>query len=143
MSHSFPRTIAAIEQGIAEALHLGAQLYVSLGGRTLIDQAFGLSRPATPMSVETINIWMSSGKPVTAVAVMQMRQRGLLGLDDPITKFIPEFGQKGKDAITIRHLLTHTGGFRLVIGLNWRDPMDVAIAKICRAGVEPKWIIGK
>ena len=48
----------------------------------------------------------------TAVAMAQLWERGLLELDDRVVRFIPEFGQMGKEPITIRHILTHTGGFR-------------------------------
>jgi CubicO group peptidase (beta-lactamase class C family) len=95
------------------------------------------------MSVQTINPWMSSGKPITALAVLQLWERGKLQLDDRVSEFIPEFTQKGKEPITIRHLLTHMGGFRAVIGLKWDDPWEVAIEKICYAPLEPRWIIGR
>src|SRR4051812_48883930 len=87
-SNDLPRTSAAIARGIAEGLHLGAQVYVSeLGGR-VADVAWGESRPGVPMTPESISLWMSSGKPVAAVAISQLWERGLLDLDDPVTRFI-------------------------------------------------------
>jgi CubicO group peptidase (beta-lactamase class C family) len=143
MSGNCDRTCRLIEQGIADGLHLGAQLYVSLRGQAVIDRAFGESRPGVPMSTDTINLWMSSVKPITAVAIGQLYDRGLLNWDNPVARFVPEFGVKGKDAITIRHVLTHTGGFRAVIGLQWSDPYEVAVEKVCNAPLEPRWIPGQ
>src|SRR5262249_55794594 len=85
----------------------------------------------------------SSGKPITAVAIAQLWERGRLELDDVVSKHIPEFGVRGKEAITIRHLLTHTGGFRAVIGLSWNDSFEQAVAKICAAPLEPRWVPGQ
>src|SRR4051812_43206665 len=49
-------------------------------------------------------------KPIVAAAVMQLLEGGYLRLDDPVSKFVPGFEAHGKDAVTIRHLLTHTSG---------------------------------
>src|SRR5207302_7018884 len=108
---TLPRAVAAIEDGITQNLHLGAQLYVSRGGTTIADLAFGEAREGRPMSPDTLMLWMSSVKPVTAVAIAQMWERGKLELDDPVARHIPEFGARDKDRVTIRHVLTHTGGF--------------------------------
>lgn len=143
MSEAFPRTRRLIEEGIANRLHLGAQVYVSVRGNVLADFAVGESRAGVAMSTQTVNPWMSSGKPATALAIAQLWENGKLDLDDRVTKYIPEFSARGKEAITIRHLLTHMGGFRAVIGLLWNDPFEKAIDKICRAGIEPRWVLGK
>ena len=88
------------------------QLYVSLRGEVIADVALGLARDGVPMRRDTLMLWLSAGKPVSAVAVAQLWERGLLDLDDPVAKHIPEFAANGKDVVTIRHILTHTGGFR-------------------------------
>ncbi len=48
---------------------------------------------------------------LVAVALLQQIERGRLELDQPVCTIWPEFGANGKDAITVRHLLTHRGGF--------------------------------
>jgi len=70
-----------------------------------------------PVDDNTIYHWASNTKPFTGIAIMQLRDRGLLSLDDPVTKYLPELreihnGHGSMDEITIRHLLTHSGGFR-------------------------------
>jgi len=140
---SLPRTSRILQRGIEQQLHIGAQLYVSHRGRVVAEVALGESRPDVPMSPETINPWMSSVKPVVAVAAAQLWQRGLFDLDDRVAQYIPEFGVRGKEPITIRHLLTHTGGFRAVIGLQWNDPFEDAVAKVCETPQEPRWVPGR
>jgi CubicO group peptidase (beta-lactamase class C family) len=65
----------------------------------------------------TIYHWASNTKPFTGIAIMQLRDRGLLKLDDPVTKYLPELREVhnaygSMDEITIRHLMTHSAGFR-------------------------------
>lgn len=66
---------------------------------------------------ETIYHWASITKTFTAVAILQLRDRGLLSLDDPIVKYVPELREVHNpfgpmEGITLRHLLSHSAGFR-------------------------------
>jgi CubicO group peptidase (beta-lactamase class C family) len=64
-----------------------------------------------PLTVDTIFDLASITKPVaTATAIHLLLQEGQLTLDDPVTRWLPDFGQNGKEAVTVRHLLTHTSG---------------------------------
>jgi CubicO group peptidase (beta-lactamase class C family) len=137
------RTIRSIENGIAANLHLGAQLYVSRNGQTIADLALGEARSGMPMRPDHLMLWMSATKPVTAVAIGQMRDKGRLDFDDRVAKYIPEFAIKGKEPITIRHVLTHTGGFPRAVGPWSYDPWEKIIAEICDAPLEPGWIPGR
>lgn len=65
----------------------------------------------------TIYHWASNTKPFTGIAILQLRDRGLLRLDDQIVKYLPElkavynpFGEM--ESITIRQLMNHSAGFR-------------------------------
>ncbi|MGA2583076.1 MAG: serine hydrolase domain-containing protein [Tepidisphaeraceae bacterium] len=136
------RTREVIETRQTAGLHTGAQLYISRDGRAVADLAFGEARPGVPMRSDTIMLWLSSGKPLTAVALAKLWEAGRLDLDDPVAKFIPEFAAAGKEAITIRHLLTHTAGIRWADFSN-SDDWDQIIAKICAARPEPRWIFGR
>lgn len=138
-----PRTIAAINDGIARHQHTGAQLFVSLAGQTIADIAVGESAPSLPMRTDMLLPWRSSTKPLAAVAIAQLWERGELVLDDPVARHIPEFAQHNKDRVTIRHLLTHTGGFRAVPGMSSELPWDQLIAIICAARLEPGWTPGQ
>jgi CubicO group peptidase (beta-lactamase class C family) len=144
-----PRTIAEVEAGMAQGLHVGAQVYVSIRGEVACDAAVGLARtatgerPAAPMTTDTITLWLSSGKPVTAVAIAQLWERGLLELDDPVARHVPEFAAHGKDRITIRHLLTHTAPLRLA-DTGWPNATwEQMIARACAMRPEPRWVSGR
>lgn len=140
---SFPNTHAVVAQGVERGLHTGCQLYVSRYGTVLADIGLGQSLPTVPMTAQTINLWLSSGKPLTAVAILQAWERAQLRLDDPVSRFIPEFAQQGKDRVTIRHLLNHTGGIRHV-ETGWPDVnWDESIRRICAAELEADWVIGR
>jgi len=88
-------------------------------GRIAARYNFGLAdrdrrQPATD---STLYHYASITKTLTAVAIMQLRDRGLLSLDDPVTRWVPElhrvhnpFGSM--DAITVRMLLSHSAGFQ-------------------------------
>jgi len=79
----------------------------------------GQARTETGQRVdgETAYNWASITKTMTAIAILQLRDRGMLSLDDPAVKYIPELREVHDafgpiDAITIRQLLTHSAGFR-------------------------------
>jgi CubicO group peptidase (beta-lactamase class C family) len=138
-----PRTREAIEAGIREGLHLGAQVYVSIRGEAVADGAVGENRPGEPLTRDHLMLWLSASKPVAAVAVAQLWERGLLELDDPVALHIPEFAANGKEEITLRHLLTHTGGIRL-LDTGWPQlPWGEIVARICAMKPEPRWEPGK
>lgn len=94
----------------------GAVLVVGHKGRVAHRKAYGsraLVPAREPITMDTVFDLASLTKPiVTATAVMQLVERGKLGLDDPVARYLPEFGRNGKEAITVRHLLTHFSGLR-------------------------------
>ena len=136
---ALPKTLALLEQGRHSILHPGAQVYVSLRGEVLTDIALGEARPGVSMQPETLTLWLSTGKPVTAIAIAQLVERGLLAFDDVVSRHLPEFAQNGKDEITIRHLLTHTAGFRDADKLAENLPWEEMIARICATPLEAEW----
>ncbi len=105
-----------LERQRADGWQLGAQCYVSVEGETMLDVAVGEARPGQQLAIDDVMLWYSSGKPVTTVAVLQLWEQGRLRLDDRVGDFIDGWGG-GKERCTIRHVLTHTGGFPM-----YRDP---------------------
>jgi CubicO group peptidase (beta-lactamase class C family) len=67
-------------------------------------RAFGLAREDLPFLIA------SPTKPMTASAVLWLRDRRELALDDPVVKYLPAFSGGDRGLVTIRHLLTHTSG---------------------------------
>jgi CubicO group peptidase (beta-lactamase class C family) len=136
----FPKTFDAIEAGRTAGFHSGAQIYISRSGKTLADAGMGEALPDEKMTPDSIVMWFSAGKPVAAVAIAKLWESGKLDLDDPVVRFIPEFAAKGKEAITIRHALTHTAGVRWV---EWSQSWEEMISRICNAPIEPRWVPGQ
>lgn len=141
--YELPRTAEFIRQGMAGGLHAAAQGYVSRRGEPLAELAIGQSPPGTPISRDTLVLWLSASKPVAAVALLQQCERGRCRLDDAVARHLPEFAQNGKQEVTLWHLLTHTGGFPNV-DINWpRSTWQEIIARICATPLEPGWTPGE
>ena len=88
-------------------------------GKTILERHYGSANleKNQPADEHTIYHWASNTKPFTGIAIMQLRDRGLLKLDEPVTKYLPELREVhnphgSMDGITIRHLMTHSAGFR-------------------------------
>jgi CubicO group peptidase (beta-lactamase class C family) len=66
-----------------------------------------------PMARDTVFDLASLTKVLaTTTAVMQLAEQGAVDLDDPVVKHLPAFGEREKEAVTVRHLLTHSSGLR-------------------------------
>lgn len=111
--------IALLEAGREADWHDCAQCYVSLRGEPLLDVAIGESAPGRALRTDDVMLWYSAGKPLTTVAVLQLWEQDRLGLDDRVADYVEGWGG-GKETATVRHLLTHTGGFPM-FGV---DPFD-------------------
>lgn len=129
--------------GAAGPLHIGAQLYASIEGQPIADLAFGEARRGEPLRPDHLMLWMSSVKPVAPIALLQQMERGRLELDDPVARHLPEFAAGGKERVTLRHVLTHTGGFPKAAFAWSRAPWDEILAGICAAPIEDGWIPGE
>ncbi len=94
----------------------GAVLVVGYRGRVIYRKAYGsraLLPKREPMTIDTIFDLASLTKLVaTTSSVMKLVEQGKLRLNDPVARYIPEFGANGKDQITLRQILTHTSGLR-------------------------------
>ncbi len=130
-------------QGVGDGLHTGAQLYVSLHGEAVCDGAAGEAAPGVPMRPDTVVRWLSAGKPVAAVAVAQLAGQGLVEYDRPVAEYVPEFEQNGKQAVTLRHVLTHTGGFRTAEPATMLPTWEERVAGVCAALIEEAWVPGE
>lgn len=108
------RIDAVVAEEIEKSAIPGCVIAVGRHGKLVLLKAYG-HRQTEPnkvrMTTDTVFDLASVTKPVaTATAVMLLVERGTLKLDDPIAKYVPEFGQNGKGKITVFQLLTHQGG---------------------------------
>jgi uncharacterized protein YbbC (DUF1343 family) len=105
---------AAVHDAIATQSVPGAVVLVGRRDRVLFRRAYGF-REVEPerveMAIDTVFDLASVTKPIaTATSIMALFERGQIGLDDPLVKYVPECNREGKSAITLRHLLLHVSG---------------------------------
>jgi CubicO group peptidase (beta-lactamase class C family) len=102
-----------IEQAIPGYLSdtIGGAVLVARRGEVLYERAFGMAEVELGVPLTTSSIFQigSLTKQFTAIAVLQLVEKGALSLEDSITRFLPDFPMHGH-LITIENLLTHTSG---------------------------------
>ena len=94
--------------------------------------------PGRALGTDDLMLLYSAGKPVTVV-VLQLWEQGKLGLDDRVAEYVDGWGA-GKERCTIRHVLTHTGGFPMSDTTVRRRPAlrrDVGAHRGAPGGWEP------
>jgi CubicO group peptidase (beta-lactamase class C family) len=123
---------SVMNRHVAEKQIAGAVCLIARRGKIAYQEAIGMadSEDGKPMQLDTIHRIYSMTKPVTSVAVMMLYEEGKFQLNDPVAKYLPEFGKmqigiEEKDPqtgnpvlktaparrqITIRDLLRHTAG---------------------------------
>lgn len=116
---AWPVIAARFAQRVQETGIVGASLLFVKDGAVRHQAVAGLQDRAAgrPVDRDTIFHWASITKTFTGVAILQLRDRGLLSLDDPVVQYVPElrevhnpFGDIAQ--VKIRHLMSHSGGFR-------------------------------
>jgi CubicO group peptidase (beta-lactamase class C family) len=93
-----------------EVYAFSGSILIARGGQVLVSEGYGMAdleheAPNTPQTKYRLG---SVTKQFTAMLVMQLQEKGMLSVDDPLTKYIPDYPNGEK--ITIHHLLTHTSG---------------------------------
>jgi CubicO group peptidase (beta-lactamase class C family) len=110
------RLDAALDAALAENRLVGAVVMVAKDGEVAYARAAGLAdREANaPMRTNSIMRYASLTKPIVSVAALGLVEDGVIGLNDPVTRFLPGFTPRAADGgtpvITLRHLMTHTSG---------------------------------
>ncbi|MFN7140115.1 MAG: serine hydrolase domain-containing protein, partial [Limisphaerales bacterium] len=126
---------AAIEQAIADQKCPGGVVWLERDG-AVYNKAYGrraVQPDSEPATLDTIYDAASLTKVcATTPAIMILVERQRVNLDAPVSSYIPEFSQNGKEGVTVRHLMTHTSGLRAGIGANssWSG-YEGAIQKAC------------
>jgi CubicO group peptidase (beta-lactamase class C family) len=92
-----------------QARSVPAQLFVIWRGEVVLDRAFGCA-------ADSLFFLFSAGKPMVALCVHLLAERGELSLDGQVARYWPAFGQRGKDGITIRQVLQHRSGLPVARG---------------------------
>jgi CubicO group peptidase (beta-lactamase class C family) len=138
-SHRLGRIEDWMQQRVAGGRLAGVEVMINRRGRTVFHRCHGKADIARNVDAtpDTIYRIYSMTKALTAVAVMMLYEEGRFQLDDPITRFLPEFASQrvftgggygsvmtepAKRSITFRDLLTHTSG--LTYGFMHATPVD-------------------
>ena len=130
------RVDRALAKSIERAEIPGAVVYARMhrGGEVLehrVARGLAVVRPERiPMTPETIFDLASLTKPIaTTTAILLLVHDGVLSLDDPVAKVLPSFGERDKEAVTLRHLLGHSSGLK-----PWRGFHEPLLQKERRTG---------
>lgn len=115
----WPAFAATFDSVAREDGAVGGSVLLMSNGKILDRHHYGMAdrSRAQPVDDSTLFHYGSITKTLTAVAIMQLRDRGILSLDDKVTSYIPELRQihdpwSAIDSITIRMLLSHSAGFQ-------------------------------
>jgi CubicO group peptidase (beta-lactamase class C family) len=125
------RIDGAIDRAIAEKRIVGTVVLISQDGKLVYQRAAGLAdrESKRPMQVDTTFRLSSVSKPIVSAAALVLVDQGKLSLDDPVTKWLPDFRPKLASGtvptITVRQLLTHTSG----LGYKFAEKPDSAYYK--------------
>lgn len=105
------RAVAA--RALVELDAPGLSAAVVRGDRLVWAEGFGLAdvENQVPARADTVYRIASLSKPITAVAVLQLVEQGLVELDAPVQRWVPSFPEK-RAPVTVRQVLTHTSGIR-------------------------------
>jgi CubicO group peptidase (beta-lactamase class C family) len=108
---------------IASGADLGASVCVTLEGETVVDLWAGYMDEARtrPWHRDTLVNVYSCTKTMTALVALLLADRGELDLDAPVARYWPEFAQRGKSAVLVRHVLGHSAGLA-----EWETSLEVA-----------------
>ncbi|MEM1041517.1 MAG: glycoside hydrolase family 3 N-terminal domain-containing protein [Bacteroidota bacterium] len=108
---------AVVREAIGERVFPGAVVGVGVGDRVVKMQGYGRAtydRDAAPVTPASVFDLASLTKAVgTTLAAMKLYDEGRLDLDAPAARYVPAFGQNGKDGVTVRQLLSHSAGQRV------------------------------
>ena len=116
---------SAVEDFYRTGLYPGLSVCVRRHGEVVLNRAIGYSKGVNadegfdepvPMTVDTPVCLYSASKAVMAMVVHKLAEDGHIKLLNPISYYIPEFGEHGKKNVSIYQMLTHRGGFPMIEG---------------------------
>jgi CubicO group peptidase (beta-lactamase class C family) len=120
----FATAVSQIDEWIAANAVNGAAIVVWQAGEIVTERYAGLAHPGAPVNERTLFALASVTKPIAAATVVTLVEAGAVALDEPVVRFVPEFGAPAavdaaaigadleplRSDVTLRHLLAHTSG---------------------------------
>jgi CubicO group peptidase (beta-lactamase class C family) len=110
-------------RNFAERGEIGASVAITVKGKPVLEAWGGYAdtlatTPSKPWQRDNVGVVFSATKGATALCAHLLAARGQLDLNAPVTRYWPEFGANGKQAVTVRMLLDHSAGVPVL-----RDPV--------------------
>lgn len=102
---AFPLITRRVQSWVDRGYYPGCSLWIAQGERVLYERHFGANDAHTPVYVASAGKWLG------AAAVLAVTDDGALSLDDPVVRWLPEFGDDPKGRATLRQLFSHTSGY--------------------------------
>jgi CubicO group peptidase (beta-lactamase class C family) len=138
----FSAVVAAFSANFAEGNELGARFSLCIEGELVVDLWAGFSNRAETQtfSDQTLTPIFSTTKALAAFMIARLVDQGLLRYDQRVVELWPEFGQAGKDRLTVAQVMSHQAGL-----CGFADPIDPALwfdwDAICAklAAMTPLW----
>jgi len=120
-AEEFTPVFEAFKANFEEGLELGAQFCAYQHGELLIDLKGGCAerQKKTPVAETTLFPVYSSGKAMAALAIASLIDQDKIGYDQRLTTFWREFGQNGKDYVTVGHVMSHQAGLSGISNPDW------------------------
>jgi len=122
VSPGYEKVAEAFLRNFSLGLEHGAACAVSVGGELVVDLWGGERSPGQPWLQDTLVNVFSTTKGVSSIALAHAHSRGLLEVDREVAHYWPEFAAQGKEAITVRQLLSHQAGLCAIDA-----PLDLAL----------------
>jgi CubicO group peptidase (beta-lactamase class C family) len=145
--------VAAGLEGVADAFASvcaqsrgGCAFAVVADGMFIVDLWGGEADPemGSAWKDDTIVEFFSASKPLVATCILLLVENGLIGLDEPVQRYWPEFGAQGKERVLVAHVLSHRAGVPgLDRGFPLEDLLDPARMATAVAAEQPLWPAGK
>ena len=141
----FEEVRAQFERNFAERGEIGAAVAAYWRGEKVVDLWGGRRtlKGDEPWNEDTMVVVMSTTKGLAAMTLAVANARGWLDYEAPVARYWPEFGQKGKDRITVRQLLGHEAGLVLLdeqLTLEKLGDFDYMARLLARQ--QPAWVPG-
>jgi CubicO group peptidase (beta-lactamase class C family) len=126
---AFKAVREALTQNLTDGEEIGEVVSVVVSDKTVVDLWGGYKDRARipPWEQDTQVCMFSVGKPIGILPVLMLADRGKIDLDKPVAHYWPEFGQAGKDKITVQQMVSHLaaipGAFQAKEGdaYNWQS----------------------
>jgi CubicO group peptidase (beta-lactamase class C family) len=127
---------AVVEDDIAKGLYLGGTMIIARHGEIGFYESFGHadSKKTRPVQKDSVFSLFSTTKSFTNIIILRAIENGQFGFHTKIKDVVPEFGGKGRDDITVWHLLTHSSGMPPIYTPNegmYIDVLEDMVMTIC------------